>query len=251
MKTASHKDLFSSQSNIYAAFRPTYPKGLYDFIFSKLNTKSKAWDCATGNGQVAGYLSDYFQVVFATDISQQQLNNAIKKDNIVYSVGSGEKSNFADHQFDLITVAQALHWFDRDKFYEEVRRVGKDGSLLAIWGYAFLNIQPDIDKIIMNFYSNVIGLYWDEARRLVEEEYRSLSFPFKEIEAPKFDITARWTLDHLAGYLESWSATQKYIKATGHHPLPEVLANLEQVWKKGDSKPVRFPVFLKLFRIES
>ena len=251
MKTASHKDLFSTHANIYAAFRPTYPKELYDFIFSKLQAREKAWDCATGNGQVAGYLSDYFQEVFATDISQQQLDNAIKKDNIFYSVSSGEKTVFSDHQFDLITVAQALHWFDRDKFYDEARRVGKDGSLLAIWGYAFLNIQPDIDKIIMNFYSDVVGQYWDEARRLVEEEYQSLSFPFKEIESPKFNIKTTWTLDHLTGYLESWSATQKYMKVTGHNPLPEVLAKLEQVWKKGDSKPIRFPVFLKLFRIES
>ncbi len=249
MITAHHKDLFSAHANIYAAFRPTYPKELYDFIFSELNARHKAWDCATGNGQVAGYLADSFQEVYATDISQQQLNNAIKKDNIFYSVSPGEKTSFADHQFDLITVAQALHWFDRDKFYEEARRVSKEGSLLAIWGYAFLNIQPDVDKIIMNFYSNVVGPYWDEARRLVEEEYRTLSFPFKEIESPKFDITATWTLNHLAGYLESWSATQRYIKGTGNNPLPDVLTQLERVWKRGDSKPVRFPVFLKLFRM--
>jgi ubiquinone/menaquinone biosynthesis C-methylase UbiE len=249
MKTASHKDLFSTQANIYAAFRPTYPKELYDFIYSQLNARQKAWDCATGNGQVAGYLADSFQEVYATDISQQQLNNAIKKDNIFYSVSPGEKTSFAAKQFDLITVAQALHWFDRDRFYEEATRVGKEGSLLAIWGYAFLNIQPDIDKIIMNFYSNVVGSYWDEARRLVETEYRTLSFPFKKIESPTFDIATTWTLNHLTGYLESWSATQNYIKATGNNPLPEVLAQLERVWQKGDNKPVRFPVFLKLFRM--
>jgi ubiquinone/menaquinone biosynthesis C-methylase UbiE len=249
MSSSANKDLFSTQANVYAAFRPTYPKELYDFIFSKLKTKHKAWDCATGNGQVAGYLASYFDEVYATDISQQQLNNAIKKKNILYSVSPAEKTTFEDQQFDLITVAQALHWFDREKFYDEAKRVGKPGSLLAIWGYALLYIQPDIDKIIMNFYNNVVGPYWDEARRLVEEEYRSLSFPFKEIESPKFDITSTWTLDHLAGYFESWSATQKYIKANGHNPVPEVLAQLEKVWKNGDKKPVRFPVFLKLFRM--
>jgi ubiquinone/menaquinone biosynthesis C-methylase UbiE len=249
MKASTHKDLFSTQANVYAAFRPTYPKELYDFIFSKLNGREKAWDCATGNGQVARILADTFQEVYATDISQKQLDNAIKKENIFYSVSPGEKTGFAESQFDLITVAQALHWFDRDRFYEEARRVSKQDSLLAIWGYALLYIQPDIDEIIMNYYSNVVGPYWDEARRLVEEEYRSLVFPFKQIDSPKFDISATWTLNHLTGYLESWSATQKYIKEEGHNPLPEVLEQLERVWKKGDSKPIRFPVFLKLFRM--
>jgi ubiquinone/menaquinone biosynthesis C-methylase UbiE len=249
MKSVSHKDLFSTQANVYAAFRPTYPNELYEFIFSNLNGKKKAWDCATGNGQVAGFLADHFKEVYATDISQQQLNNAIKKNNIFYSVAGAEKTSLADGDFDLITVAQALHWFDREKFYEEAKRVSKPGSLLAIWGYALLYVEPKIDEIIMDFYTNVVGPYWDEARRLVEEEYRSLSFPFKEIPSPTFNIRATWTLDHLAGYLESWSATQKYIKSTGHNPLPDVLAQLEQVWKKSDSKPIRFPIFLKLFRM--
>jgi ubiquinone/menaquinone biosynthesis C-methylase UbiE len=254
MHQSPRKDLFSAQASVYAAFRPTYPKELYDFIFSKLETKQKAWDCATGNGQVAGHLADYFDEVYATDISQQQLDNAIKKHNIIYSVSPGEQTTFEDHQFDLITVAQALHWFDREKFYEEAKRVGKEGSLLAIWGYALLYIQPDIDEILMNFYGNVVGPYWDQARRLVEEEYRSLSFPFKEIESPRFDITSAWTLNHLTGYIESWSATQMYIRQTGHNPLPEMVTQLKRVWnpdnyRDNDSKPVRFPVFLKLLKM--
>src|SRR5262245_31315897 len=109
MSSTSHKDLFSKQANIYAAFRPTYPKELYDFIFSRVEKNHKAWDCATGNGQVAGYLANYFDKVYATDISQQQLDNAVKRDNITYSVSPGEKTSFEDQQFDLITVAQALH----------------------------------------------------------------------------------------------------------------------------------------------
>jgi ubiquinone/menaquinone biosynthesis C-methylase UbiE len=254
MSLSGHKDLFSTQANAYAAFRPTYPKELYEFIFSRLEKKQKAWDCATGNGQVAGFLANYFGQVYATDISQQQLDNAVKRDNIFYSVSPAEKTSFEDDQFDLITVAQALHWFDREKFYDEARRVGKKGSLLAIWGYALLYIQPDIDEVIMHFYNDVVGPYWDNARRLVETEYRSLSFPFKEIESPSFNITSTWTLSHVAGYLESWSATQNYIKQTGHNPLPEVLARLEKVWKPtncrdGESKPVSFPVFLKLFEL--
>jgi 2-polyprenyl-3-methyl-5-hydroxy-6-metoxy-1,4-benzoquinol methylase len=116
MSSTRHKDLFSTQANVYAAFRPTYPKELYDFIFDRVETKRKAWDCATGNGQVAGYLANHFDSVYATDISQQQLDNAIKKDNVIYSISGAEKTSFEDQQFDLITVAQALHWLDRERF---------------------------------------------------------------------------------------------------------------------------------------
>lgn len=250
MKPASdHKDLFSTQANAYAAFRPTYPKELYEFIFSHLQSRQKAWDCATGNGQVAGFIADNFKEVYATDISQQQLNNALKKDNIIYSVSGAEKTAFPDNAFDLVTVAQALHWFDRDKFYNEAKRVSKPGGLLSIWGYALLYIDPDVDKIIMNFYSNIVGPYWDEARRLVEQEYSTLSFPFEEIDSPKFNIISTWTLDHLVGYFESWSATQKFIKEKGYNPIPEVLSELQKIWKEGQRKPVRFPIFLKLFRM--
>ena len=216
MNQGERKDLFSTQSREYAAFRPTYPATLYEFIFQHLREKKCAWDCATGNGQVAHFLANHFEKVFATDISQQQLDQAIRKENIIYSISPAEKTSFPDNQFDLITVGQALHWFDRDKFYDEVKRVGKPGSILAVWGYAFINIEPVIDEIIVKFYHDTVGPYWDPARKLVEEEYKSITFPFEEIPTPGFFISTHWTLAHLAGYLESWSATQKYIKAHRH-----------------------------------
>jgi ubiquinone/menaquinone biosynthesis C-methylase UbiE len=246
MEQGEHKDYFSSQANVYAAFRPTYPTAIYEFIFRHLRGKRIAWDCATGNGQVAHYLANHVEKVFATDISQQQLDQAIRMKNIFYSLSPAEKTSFPDHQFDLITVAQALHWFERDRFYEEVKRVSKPGALLAVWGYALLYIEPAIDNIIMNFYNNIVGPYWDHARRLVEEEYRSITFPFKEIASPKFFITTTWTLAHLAGYLESWSATQKYIKAHGVNPVPELLKELGALWEPETTKAIRFPVFLRL-----
>src|SRR5688572_5337465 len=135
------KDYFSSQSKAYASFRPTYPKALYDFIFRHVSTKGTAWDCATGNGQVASYLSGYFDEVYATDISQQQLDQADKKKNVFYSITPAERTAFENDQFDLITVAQALHWFDRDKFYAEAVRVAKPNAILAVWGYAMLHIE--------------------------------------------------------------------------------------------------------------
>ena len=164
------KDFFSSQSKVYAAFRPTYPKELYQFIFQHLREKNTAWDCATGNGQVAQYLSPHFKEVYATDISQQQLDHAVKRKNIFYSKSQAEKTIFRDNQFDLITVAQALHWFDQAVFFDEAKRVGKPGAILAVWGYAMLYIEPVIDSLILEFYNDVVGPYWDVARRLVEQE---------------------------------------------------------------------------------
>jgi SAM-dependent methyltransferase len=239
------KDLFSSQSKAYAAFRPTYPPELYQFIFQHVKDKVDAWDCATGNGQVAQYLARHFVKVHATDISQQQLDHAVKKNNIFYSASSAEKTTFNDNQFDLITVAQALHWFDRNTFYDEVKRVCKPGGILAVWGYALLYIEPAIDQLIMDFYNATVGPYWDQARRLVEDEYRSISFPFEQIKAPDFHIKVHWTLDQLSGYFSSWSATQKFIGENGYDPVPPFIKSLEEYWSKPEMA-VSFPIFSRI-----
>jgi len=243
------QDLFSGHASLYAAFRPTYPDALYEFIFRHLKDNSTAWDCATGNGQVAQYLAKHFKKVYGTDISQQQLDNAFTASNIEYSLSPAEKTSFKDHQFDLITVGQALHWFNREQFYEEVKRVGKPGSLLAVWGYALLYIEPGIDAITLDFYENIVGPYWDNARRLVEQEYKTIPFPFEEIETPSFSIDVRWTLQHLTGYLESWSATQKYMKANHTNPVPPLIERIKSLWPEGETKSVSFPVFLRLGRL--
>ena len=244
------KDLFSGHSKQYATFRPTYPDQLYQFLFQHVPNKGRAWDCATGNGQVARHLSTCFQEVQATDISPQQIEQAFQATNIHYAVCTAEKTSFPDHSFDLITVGQALHWFDQAKFFDEVKRVGKPESILAVWGYALLFIDTPIDAIILDFYHNTVGPYWDVARRQVEAEYKTVAFPFSEITAPSFAIEVPWSLQHLTGYLESWSATQKYIKAKGSNPVAAVLQQLHSFWKKDELKLVRFPVFMRMGRVE-
>jgi ubiquinone/menaquinone biosynthesis C-methylase UbiE len=243
------KDYFSTQSKVYAAFRPTYPRELYEFIFKQVEQRDRAWDCATGNGQVATYLSSHFREVFATDISQQQLDHATFVKNVQYSVCPAERTNFPDDHFDLITVAQALHWFDRDSFYKEVLQVGKPNAILAVWGYAFLCIDPEIDKLIMEFYNKTVGPYWDDARRLVEQQYKTITFPFEEIPTPAFSIQVQWTIDQLSGYLQSWSATQKYIKENGDDPVPKFILSLSKYWKNPVME-VSFPIFTRIGRIQ-
>lgn len=243
------KDYFSNQSSAYAAFRPTYPEALYDFVFSHLEKRINAWDCATGSGQVAGHLAQHFNAVYATDISQQQIEHAFRARNIFYSVCAAEKTIFDDRTFDLITVAQALHWFDMDAFYEEVSRTGKPGSLLAVWGYSLLNIDPLLDELFLEFYTTKTGPFWDPARKLVENHYRDIPFPFQSIACPEFRISVKWSLDQFTGYLASWSATQNYIRTHGIDPVVEFRESLLSLWKPDERKLVTFPVFMKLGRV--
>lgn len=239
-------DQFSKQSKAYATFRPTYPEDLYQFIFKHLRNKTTAWDCATGNGQVAQYLAKHFEKVYATDLSQQQIDHAFLSDNIRYSVSKAEKTNFPDAFFDLITVGQALHWIDTNLFYNEVKRTARPGALLAVWGYALLSVNPAIDKLFLEFYHNIVGPYWDAARRLVEQQYATIPFPFEQITAPPFQLTVQWTPEQFAGYLTSWSATQNYIRANGIDPVPDFMERMLTVWKPGENKTVTFPLFMKL-----
>ena len=245
-----HKDLFSGHAKLYATFRPSYPKELYEFVFQHLSNREAAWDCGTGNGQVANYLADHLEKVFATDISAKQLEEATPRSNIVYSVSPAEETAFVDHVFDLITVGQALHWMNLEKFYSEVKRVGKPGALLAVWGYSILTINPQLDEHLHHFYKKIVGPYWDNARRLVDEEYQTIPFPFEEIKSPRFFITVEWDLNHLAGYLETWSATQKYITENKVNPIPALIEKLRVHWKDAaEVKTVAFPLFLRLGRI--
>ena len=219
------KDLFSGHAQQYAVFRPDYPKALYDFIFSHVIDFSAGWDCATGNGQAAKELASRFKKVCATDISEKQMANGFQADNIQYSVSPAEKTNFSDNTFSLITVAQAAHWFKLNEFYEEVKRVAKSKCVLAIWGYGLLCVNPEFDIQLQKFYKEVVGPYWDPERKLIDASYQTIPFPFREIQTPVFLFTKQWSIDHMQGYLSTWSAVQKYVKTNGHDPVPDFIAD--------------------------
>ncbi len=238
------KDRFSNHAHHYATFRPHYPKGLYDFIFRQVNSFDLAWDAGTGNGQAAQVLATRFKKVLATDISVRQLEEAVVMDNITYAVG-GETSQLADHSADLVTVAQAIHWFDRPAFYSEVRRVLKPGGIIAVWVYGLLRVSPSIDPLIDDFYVRVVGPYWDPERKLIDEELRTIEFPFQEIAVPAFNMQVEWTLAELEGYFNTWSATQKFIRDQSKNPVNELMGRIATGPSMG-SMPVTFPLFLRL-----
>lgn len=243
------KDNFSKQSAHYVKFRPTYPKALYDFLKKIVPQHDKAWDCGTGNGQVAQELSTFFTEVIATDISENQLANANQKDNITYLISPAEKTPFNDHSFNLITVAQAIHWFDFNAFYKEVKRTGKPDGVLAVIGYGSIQIDERITPILQKFHYQILGNYWDEERKYLDESYRNIPFPFDEIKVPELYIEDDWTLEQLIGYLKTWSSVQHYIKANGTNPVDLIYDSIVTEWGNSVTKKIKFPLLLRIGKI--
>jgi ubiquinone/menaquinone biosynthesis C-methylase UbiE len=240
------KDNFSTQSDEYARFRPNYPDEFFEYLLSITNAMENAWDCATGNGQIAGKLAPYFKQIYATDISQAQIQNAVHLPNINYSIQPAENTDFSDAMFDLIVVAQAIHWFNFNAFYKEVYRTLKKDGHLIVAGYQLLQVSEDIDVIISNFQKNVIGEYWDDERRYIDEGYQTIPFPFKEVTTPEFSISLSWTLEHLMGYLNTWSAVKHFEKRNGYNPVEKIKGELKNSWGNNKHRQVIFPVMLRV-----
>ncbi len=243
------KDNFSKQASIYAKYRPAYPPELFKFILDHTKERKAAWDCATGNGQTAKELAKIFDKVYATDISQKQLDNAEQASNIIYSLQPAEQTNFEDNSFDLITVSQALHWFRFDKFYAEVKRVAKPGSRIAVWMYALLTITPEIDELIHEYHFKTLDKYWDKERQYVDDNYKGIPFPFEEVNCPPFQIQYEWTIEELEGYLNTWSALQKFISANDYNPVHELMQKIKPFWTN-QKMNILFPLHLRMGRID-
>ncbi len=238
------KDNFSKQAAVYSKYRPQYPAVLFEYIISFVKEKGLAWDCGTGNGQTAKELSRYFKNVYATDISGKQIEHAVKESNITYAIEPAENSSIKANTIDLITVSQALHWFQFDKFYEEVKRVSKPGALLAVWTYSLLQIDPITDALIRKYHFGTLGNYWDKERRYVDEEYKTIPFPFEKIESPEFFIELHWDADDLEGYFNTSSALQNFILANNYSPVPELMKEIRSNWRGNEKRKIIFPVHL-------
>lgn len=239
------KDNFSKQAEIYSKFRPTYPKELFEYLKSLTAGHELAWDCGTGNGQSAVQLAAYYEKIYATDPSQEQIKNAILNEKIIYRVEKAEQPNLGDNSIDLITVAQAVHWFDFHKFYPEVKRVLKTNGIIAVWAYGIPNINEDINPIIKDFHDNTIGEFWLPENKMIDEEYTTIPFPFEEIETPAFYIKKYLSLTELMGHFRSWSATQKYIDAYQNNPVKQLEHKLSIHWGETE-KEVVWKLILKV-----
>jgi ubiquinone/menaquinone biosynthesis C-methylase UbiE len=237
------KDHFSQQSAIYARYRPDYPSALFDFIAGSVPGKRLAWDCGTGNGQAAKNLAVHFEKVHAADPSADQIKNSVPDKKITYVVEPAEKCSLPDHSADVITVANALHWFDSDLFYREVRRVLKPEGMIFAWAYALPAIDKETDRIISRLHDEILGDFWLPENKLVEQEYTTIDFPFQKITAPLFYSEKFFSLNDLLGYLHTWSAVQRFIKEQKTDPLLLIRNDLMRTWNGGEERRVRWRLF--------
>lgn len=247
---AGFKDHFSGHAAGYARARPTYPDSLFDFLAGVPSGRAAAWDCGTGSGQAARSLATRFPAVIATDASAPQVRKAGRAGGILFAAAAAEKAPLRDASVDLVTVAQALHWFDLPAFFAEAARVARPGAALAAWCYGNNQVTPGVDRAWLRFYHDVVGPYWPPERMLVEEGYRSIAFPFPALPAPAFAMEADWDLAEFLDYLGTWSAAQYYRKAKGSDPLDEVRDEMAAAW--GDparKRRVAWPLTLKLMRL--
>jgi ubiquinone/menaquinone biosynthesis C-methylase UbiE len=239
-------DRFSAQAAQYARYRIDYPSELYAWLLPQVANRLSAWDCATGNGQVAAVLAQYFRDVEATDLSENQLAQAPPLPNVRYRVAKAESTPFPDEHFDLITVAQAVHWFDQEAYHAEVRRVAGPGTVLAEWGYGLAQTgEPTLDALILHFHNETVGPYWDANRWHVLDEYARLQFPFARVRRAHFAVRKQWSAAWYLDYLRTWSAVANY--SNQHEGADAVLLvadELTRLWGKGEREVV-FPIFAR------
>jgi len=250
MSPPAFKDHFSAAAAEYAAFRPTYPAALFDFVATLPERRRAAWDCATGNGQAAVPLADHFDRVVATDASAEQIAHATPHPRVSYSVALSDATGLESGSMDLVTVAQALHWLPHERFFAEVRRVLAAGGALAVWCYTMAVIGKGIDEIVTRYYAVTCGPYWSPERALVDGGYQSIAMPIDEVAAPPLAIEASLTLDQFGGYMRTWSATRKLAAAIGTDPVVAVEAELRPLWGEGGgTRVVRWPIRVRAGRL--
>ena len=241
------EDHFSGHSEQYAQNRPRYPDEIYAYLASIAPARSLAWDCGTGSGQAAIGLAKHFDNVYATDASAEQISHAYPHEKVNYQAEPAEHVSLDDSSVDLVTVAVAIHWFHFDEFYREVKRVLKPDGILAAWTYSLTEISPEIDLLVKQYYGEILKGYWPERIHYLEERYETLPFPFEEIIPPPFMMEVNWNLIQFAGFLDSWSATQRYKAQKGRHPLERIWDKLLAAWGgEKETRLVRWPLYFRL-----
>ncbi len=230
----NYTELFNDKSDSYASARLGYPPELFEFLVSQCMKTKSAWDCACGNGQAAVSLAGHFDEVQATDVSPNQIKNAFDHPKINYSVCPSEATPFPKASFDLVCVAQALHWMKHDQFFCEVKRVLKPGGIFSAWGYCWPNINSEVDKVVEKSFLDVVKPYWAEQNKLLWNHYRDLDIPFEIIEAPVFPMKTCWDLNRFFAYLRTWSSTRRCMAALGESFFEEAYRQVSSVWGEPD-----------------
>jgi len=229
------RDHFSGVATDYAAFRPQYPAALFDWLASVSQRHYVAWDCACGSGQAARTLAPHFDLVVATDASSVQVAAATAIEKTRFVVAASERAPLADGAIDLVTVAQALHWFVGETFFAEVRRVVRSGGVFAAWTYGMPHVQSEaVEKAVHGFIDGTLGPYWPPEIRLVLDGYASIDLPLEELETPGFELRVEWTLARFLGFVRTWSAVGRFGDMHGEDPVAQLATELEGLWGNED-----------------
>lgn len=244
----SFKDYFSKQSDLYARYRPNYPSTLFKYLADLCPEHSRAWDCATGNGQAAVALAEHFDEVVATDASSKQIDAALAHPRVSYRVAPAEASRVATASTNLITVGQALHWFEHENFFAEANRVIVRGGVIAVWCYELCQVSSGVDAVVDELYRGYLNGYWTPERALVEEGYRSIAMPGAELDSPQYDMTLTWRVDDMLGFLRTWSACKRYQSHHGEDPVTLIEAALRAAWDS-ERRSVRWPLRIRICRL--
>lgn len=240
---------FGTYADQYRKYRPAYPPELFARIAELPASHHLAWDCGAGNGQAARGALEHFARVVATDASPAQVAEADPAANLDFVVARAEAAPLRDGSVDLTTVAQALHWFELDTFFDEVRRVSAPGGALAVWSYQFLSVTPDVDELVREFHRDVVGPFWLPERRHVEDRYAGIPIPFDTNEPEEITLETRWSLDDLLGYLRTWSAVRFFQERQGVDPVDELEPPLAEAWGHVDARAARWPITLRTARV--
>lgn len=240
-------DHFGVVARGYAAFRPTYPPELFAWLASQVPNRSLAWDVGCGSGQASIAVAEHFEHVVGTDLNAQQIEAATKHERVEYRAAPAEASGLADKSVALITVAQALHWFDVDAFHAEVKRVLMSGGVIAEWTYSLM-FTPTHARVgaLVNDLDRLVHSWWPPERRHIDDQYAMLPFPFGSLEAPWFRMTAEWTKAQLLGYLGTWSAITRCRALSGNDPLAQFETTLHEVWGDQDTLLMEWPLTLRV-----
>ena len=223
-------DHFSRDSASYAEFRPRYPAALFEWLAQLPPARRLVWDVAS-------------------DASIAQLRARSQASGVHYLAEQGEISAVATRRADLVTVAQAYHWLDHQRFHAEVDRVLVPDGVFAVWCYGVLSAESEIDDALARFYHDTVGAYWPKERVHVEQGYRHFKIPIAEVSAPRLSIETHFTLPQLLGYLGTWSAVGRYMQANGHDPVPGFGEELAGLW--GDptrARRIEWPISVRAGR---
>jgi SAM-dependent methyltransferase len=247
--TAEFKDHFSDRAAAYAVYRPHYPPALADYLASLAPARHVAWDVGCGSGQFSVLLGDRFDRVVATDASADQIAHAAAHPRVIYSVAPAERTEITASSVDLITVAQAAHWFDLPPFYVDARRAARPRAAIAMFAYGITVVDPPVGPVVDDFYSRVLAAWWPRERRHTENGYRDFDFPFVEIDPPKIEMTVDWSVDQFLGYVGTWSGVRAITAAQGDSPFREFSTRVRREWGSTPIRRVSWPLGMRVGRV--